>query len=833
MNKHKKDIIYLSILVLSFIVLSVYTIKGTYLFGSSTDWYAQHVSIPEYFRTLFYNTKDLFPDFALNIGNGQNIYNFSYYGLLSPYILISFCLPWIKMSSIIIVLTIISVLASTILMYLFLRKHDFSEEESFLSTLCFTFATPIVFHAHRHIMFINYMPFLIIGLYGVDKKMKDRKSWLLILSVFLMIMTSYYYSIGGILCLLIYALYLYLQKTKKVSFKSFFKTLFYFLGPILIGIFLSSIITIPTLLTMFNNRLESNVFISLKDLLLPLPDNFKNILYNSYSLGLPTIIIPALINFFKKDKERIVIGIILVLLFALNIFNYLLNGTMYIDPKTLIPFLPIYTYVIAIFIKDLFNNNIDVKRLFPILLIVSIYILLSSYLRIHYILELSLLIILLVIYHKLPKKGIIIIPLFFLILGNAYIHNLYDELELRYENKETDTLIEDSLNIITNGDNSFYRTSIDISKYKYANKIFDNIKYNNSTIYSSISNSNYNTFYYDILSNNIAYRNRALTTTTSNIINLMLSGNKYVITYKKSLQGYELVNTNNGLNIYRNNSVLPLGVSTNNVMNYSDYEKLGYPSSQEALLNVIITDKQSDNKYVTNIIKTNIIFADLLQNDKAFFNKDGSVTVKTKKEYKTSYELPKKFQNKILFIRFKMNKDSLIDDQSITINGIKNKLTKKDWKYYNGNHVFDYVLNYQELNKLNITFSKGEFNLSDLEIYALDYSYLEQAAQKFDRFKVDSTKTKGDYIVGDINVTNKGYFMLTIPYTNGFNIKVDGVKTNYEKVDYAYIGFPINEGHHHIEVEYKAPGKTLALFVSLIGFASYIAVIIIENKRKI
>ena len=135
MKKHKKDLIYLSILVLTFIVLSLYTIKGTYLFDSNTDWYSQHISIPEYFRTLFYNTKDLFPDFALNIGNGQNIYNFSYYGLLSPYILISFCLPWLKMSSILSFLTVLSILISTILMYLFLRKHEFTEEESFLATL--------------------------------------------------------------------------------------------------------------------------------------------------------------------------------------------------------------------------------------------------------------------------------------------------------------------------------------------------------------------------------------------------------------------------------------------------------------------------------------------------------------------------------------------------------------------------------------------------------------------------------------------------------------------------------------------------------------------------
>ena len=832
MKNHKKDIIYISILVLTFIVLSVFTIGHTYMYGSSLDWYAQHISIPEYFRTLFYNTKDILPDFALNIGNGQNIYNFSYYGLLSPYILISYLLPMFNMSNILIVLTILSVIASTILMYYFLRKHDFNEEVSFIATLCFTLSSPMVFQSHRHIMFINYMPFLLMGLFGVDKRFKSRKSWLLVLSVFLMIMTSYYYSIGGILCLLLYALYRFLQKTNKISFKIFMKTLFFFLGPILIGIFMSSIITIPTLLSMFNNRLDSNTSINLVQLLLPLPDNFKNVLYSSYSLGLPIVIIPALINFFKKDKANITMGVILVLLFSINIFNYLLNGTMYIDPKTLIPLLPMYIYVIAIFFKDLFNKEINYKVLFPVLLIISIYLMFSKYLRIHYILELLLLLVLLVIHHKIPKKGIIIIPLFFLILGNAYVHNLLDNLELRYEVNETDTLLSDSLNTITAADDTFYRTSLDVNKSVYPNKVFNNIRYYNSTIYSSISNANYNTFYYDILSNNIAYRNRALTTTTSNIISLMLTGNKYVITYKKPLQGYELVNTNNGLNIYRNNNVLPLGVATKNTMSYSDYEKLEKSASQEALLNVIVTDQHSNNEFVSNVIKTDILISDLISNDVAVFDTNGKATIKTNSEYKSSYALPKKYQDKILFINFKLNKE-YDGDRSIIINGIKNKQTDKDWKYYNDNYIFDYVLNYQDLKKLNVTISKGEYNISDFEIDALDYSYLEQATKNFDKLIVDPEKTKGDFIVGDINVTNNGYFMLTVPYSNGFIIKLDGEKIDYEKVDYAFIGFPITEGVHHLEVEYKAPGKNISIFISIISLIAYIAVIILEDKRKI
>ena len=42
-------------------------------------------------------------------------------------------------------------------------------------------ATPLLFHSHRHIMFINYMPFLILGLMGIDLYFDKKKSWLLIL----------------------------------------------------------------------------------------------------------------------------------------------------------------------------------------------------------------------------------------------------------------------------------------------------------------------------------------------------------------------------------------------------------------------------------------------------------------------------------------------------------------------------------------------------------------------------------------------------------------------------------------------------------------------------
>ena len=86
----KKD--YYNYLILTGIVFVIYMILThfTYVFGSDTDWINQHTIIPDYFRQLFYKTGNLIPSFSFNYGGGQNIFNLSYYGFLSPIILPSY-----------------------------------------------------------------------------------------------------------------------------------------------------------------------------------------------------------------------------------------------------------------------------------------------------------------------------------------------------------------------------------------------------------------------------------------------------------------------------------------------------------------------------------------------------------------------------------------------------------------------------------------------------------------------------------------------------------------------------------------------------------------------
>ncbi|MGC4018275.1 MAG: YfhO family protein [Muricomes sp.] len=65
--------------------------------GAKVDWISQHVVFPDYFRNLFYKTHNFFPQYASEIGGGQNIYNFAYYGLGNPCYWIAYLFPFITM----------------------------------------------------------------------------------------------------------------------------------------------------------------------------------------------------------------------------------------------------------------------------------------------------------------------------------------------------------------------------------------------------------------------------------------------------------------------------------------------------------------------------------------------------------------------------------------------------------------------------------------------------------------------------------------------------------------------------------------------------------------
>ena len=119
--------------VYPFIFLTCLTIMIVYfimpslsIFGSNTDWLSQHVNLADYIRNVMLENKTIFPDFAFNIGAGQNIYDLSYYGLFRIDVLISCLLPSVEMKDIIITYMLINIVLSVNLCYYWLKRKQFN-----------------------------------------------------------------------------------------------------------------------------------------------------------------------------------------------------------------------------------------------------------------------------------------------------------------------------------------------------------------------------------------------------------------------------------------------------------------------------------------------------------------------------------------------------------------------------------------------------------------------------------------------------------------------------------------------------------------------------------
>lgn len=72
----------------------------------------------------------------------------------------------------------------------------------------------------------------------------------------------------------------------------------------------------------------------------------------------------------------------------------------------------------------------------------------------------------------------------------------------------------------------------------------------------------------------------------------------------------------------------------------------------------------------------------------------------------------------------------------------------------------------------------------------------------------------------------------SVPKSNGFSCKVDGVLTPIYKADYGLMAIPVSEGVHEIRVSYTPEGLSLGIFCSLLGLAIIGGYMVILKKVK-
>ena len=758
-------------------------------------------------------------------------------------------------------------------------------------------------------MFVNYMPFLILALMGVDRYFEKRRSGLLAVSTFLMIMTSFYFSIGGMLALVIYGIHCYGRKlegkNERATVKGFLCEGMRFLLPMIYAVLASGVLLVPTAFALIgrssgessggNANAESlsvllgsgNATKILKGLFFP-QLRLSGVFYSPYGLGFGTLMLTVLVaTMFRRRWSDRVMAWIIAIVAGVPVFVYILNGGLYLRDKALIPLIPLFCYMLAMYLKKVSceefswvgcipyvvtmeliyigRNQEGMEKLWSFLMTES-QIMFGCYLAAGMIKE---------VWRNRKQtiwraRGTVLIlagsmAVFLAVFDNQYAKEKQEMLDTTFYKQVTDSKIADAVQTATaeaKKDGGFYRTvqlGNDDENAANLNRVWNTDQYI-SSIYSSSYNKAYQNFRKDTFGLEQPYRNFLMQSEESNPIYARFMGEKYIVT-KAKMKGVRLLGASGEWKIYENESAAPIIYGTSQVMSEKDYDKLEYPYNQTTFLQKAVvpksTAKQADSEQQANSIET----VDDLHNAVLQFGEnscisetDGGYHIYAKKDTKVKAEIVSQIDinsvntvntenvgenvkvanetkkvsgNRVLMLRFKVKNLKPSKDLTIWMNGNRNKLSAKQRVYYNDNTTFTYAVALDsDENQVEVTFGKGKYNLSDVEAYVTTLPGTELYESEFLQ---NDTKTKGNVIAGSLTMQKSGYLITSIPYDSGFEIQVDGKPATSEKVNTAFLGCKVKAGEHDIVITYHAPGLAAGKVMSFVGMIGFLILSVLEH----
>lgn len=363
-------------------------VRGEF-FGYGSDWLSQHLPLAETLRSAMLDSGRLLPLY-LHLGGGSSVYDFAYYGLLRPDVLLGCLFPQVGMEYLLAGYSLAGIVLGTNLLFWWLRRRLRGEPSgaraAAFAAMLYA-AANCLFHAHNQLMFVNYLPFLILTLIGIDRMAEQGKgAWLVTSGLSLVYLHSFYYSIS---CLAVCGIYAIdwvrgmrgtcraiadmrgtsepigamrgdpaqaqvcelrgarasgspacagkLRRSESSTkcekrAKSFVLRL---AGCVCLSIGLCAVLLLPTGLDILSGSKDGGVFaaqLKLLDLTL------EGMLYTPYGMGLTLISLYCLLTALAQRKTRF-LAICMLAIVTIPAVSLLLNGLLYARGKILIPFL--------------------------------------------------------------------------------------------------------------------------------------------------------------------------------------------------------------------------------------------------------------------------------------------------------------------------------------------------------------------------------------------------------------------------------------------------------------------------------------------------------------
>ena len=756
---------YLAALGLLFLLLVLLSVPERAVFGSHTDWLSQHVTLAETIRSACLEQGTLLPTW-IRLGGGSNGFQFAYYGFLRPDLLIGCLLPEVPMIRILTGYMLAVYAVSVLLCFLWLESEDLPRPLAFAGSVLFLTAG-CLFHIHRQIMFVNYLPFLLLAFLCVRK----GRIRLLPLCLALICLSSFYFSVSAFAAV---AWYWYQKDGREFLRAALLRR---FLPCAVLAAAMSAALLLPTAYVLLEHGRSGGGFSLLRaaELFAPNP-MLNNLLFNEYGMGLSFLCLyPLLAGLSRRATRR---GSLFFLCLGLfGVFSWLLNGTLYARPKSLIPFMPLVILHCVRYLQDTAvpawsallpadppsalslpeTREKQKLPLWPFAFIFPCGLLWFSQPQFPWILAEAVLLFLLTAAQRIlvrkrrgPTPRITeraALRQRYAAAGSALILILVSPICLFLSTAGTeDWVARDETSAGISGDeletvpmDPLYHFDSLVSPLVSGNEL-PKSGMTRSTMYSSVTGQAYSEFYYDTLMTPIRINNRTALLTSENPFLLDQLSVRYLEVPAGAVPaGYREIFRSGDTVIAENPDVLPSVYFTGDAVSEEWFETLEPMEKLSVLMQRTVADDTGaekgrpagspagsptseglpDEAALTGAVRPftpEVSFRDALPDGLEIRKTGGALEITADRTCTLSFQLSDLRPDAVLLLGFHVE-NKTAGAVVIDINGIRNKLSGMFAPYPNGNERFEYQFFSGEKEgpaEFSVTFSKGRYVLSDI-----------------------------------------------------------------------------------------------------------------------
>ena len=870
-EKIKKSIIYILAFILPIIIIaSVFLLRKIGINSNRTilfsDMFSQYIGYFGKLKDVLSSDGSIFYAFNKSIG-GNTIGLFAYY-LASPLNLIILLFPKELLANAILTIYLIKIGICSLTLAIYInkvyKKNDYSV---LIFSLCYGLMSyNIVFH--MNVMWIDGVMLLPLIALGIENIINKNKYKLYIVSLFLAIISNYY--IAYMICIFSVLYFIY----KGIIYKKINgKNILGFIGSSLIAGGLSGYLLIPVVLSLMTGKaslknlsdgiyVTESIFSTLSKTIIGSYD-YNQILSGPANIFCGVIITVFLLLYFINEKIGLrakllsaVFIFILFLSFTINIFELLWHGFNYpVGFEYRNSFLFCFLIITLAYEAWINIDKLKIKDIIISLFIclaLDIVILLQRYSHVSVKkIAISFLFVLIysfifILFRKVSLKRSVInflciiivicelsLNIYLIIINNIYISQNYVKQYI----EDLSPIVED----IKKDNDNFYRTEM-----TFNNTLNDSMLLNFNGLTHSSSTNEKNTMN---IVDSLGYK----TASTCEIYNQgstipvdSILGIRKLISVKNpeiyscydhlENQYYNVIKDYEDYVVYENPYALPIAFMVNDSLKTLQQDNIDNLFDYTGSIFDLMVNEETNlyNKLEVTDIKLNNVeaVAELGENlyTKIDAEKDASIDITIKSQDSNPV---------YLFLKSNIYEDAIDNNIKGTIRGRAVEVISNggaEYAQFTGlGYNIQFIGNYNEGEEIKVTIKLAgdTTTIKEIQVYSCNMDNFEGVYKNLSLNTIENTDYKDGYVKGDVTVTaDKTLLYTSIPYDEGWTLKVDGKDHDYIKILNGFIGVDLEEGQHTIEFKYKLPGFKVGLSISIISLIALVCIGIYNYKKK-